>query len=153
MTVLDFGCGPGFFTIDIAQTVGNSGRVIAVDLQDGMLEKLKRRINDTEFEDRIILHQCSENEIGLSEKVDFVLAFYVIHEISNQDKFFKELESILHPGGQVLVVEPPFHVSRADFSESVSKAEIAGFKPEKGPKVLLSKTVILKKMHDTSPDR
>jgi ubiquinone/menaquinone biosynthesis C-methylase UbiE len=39
MTVLDLGCGPGFFSIDIAQMVGKSGRVIASDLQVGMLHK------------------------------------------------------------------------------------------------------------------
>jgi ubiquinone/menaquinone biosynthesis C-methylase UbiE len=149
MTILDFGCGPGFFTIDMARMVGQSGRVIAADLQDGMLEKLKRKIHDTECENRIILHRCRENEIGLSEKVDFALAFYVIHEISNQDEFFKELKSILQPGGEILIVEPPFHVSKADFLESIKKAENAGLTPEQGPKVLLSKTVVLKKIYDS----
>jgi ubiquinone/menaquinone biosynthesis C-methylase UbiE len=33
MTVLDIGCGPGFFSIDMAQMVGKTGRVIAADLQ------------------------------------------------------------------------------------------------------------------------
>ena len=41
MTVLDVGCGPGFFSIDMAQMVGESGSVIAADLQEGMLEKLR----------------------------------------------------------------------------------------------------------------
>jgi ubiquinone/menaquinone biosynthesis C-methylase UbiE len=39
MTVLDIGCGPGFFTIDMARMVGDSGRVIAADLQAAMLQK------------------------------------------------------------------------------------------------------------------
>ena len=39
MTVLDIGCGPGFFTIDMARIVGDSGRVIAADLQAAMLQK------------------------------------------------------------------------------------------------------------------
>ncbi|NNK85219.1 MAG: SAM-dependent methyltransferase, partial [Desulfobacterales bacterium] len=34
MTVLDLGCGPGFFTLDMAQMVGQAGRVFACDLQD-----------------------------------------------------------------------------------------------------------------------
>ncbi|MEN8212415.1 MAG: methyltransferase domain-containing protein, partial [Thermodesulfobacteriota bacterium] len=47
MTVLDLGCGPGFFSVDMAQMVGKSGRVIASDLQDGMLEKLQSKIQGT----------------------------------------------------------------------------------------------------------
>ncbi|MDY6951373.1 MAG: class I SAM-dependent methyltransferase, partial [Thermodesulfobacteriota bacterium] len=70
MTVLDFGCGPGYFTVDMAQMVGRSGRVIAADLQEGMLEKLRCKIEGTPLEDRVTLHRCQENGIGLSEKVD-----------------------------------------------------------------------------------
>jgi ubiquinone/menaquinone biosynthesis C-methylase UbiE len=43
-TVLDFGCGPGFFTIDLARLVGASGQVIAADLQEGMLDRLRMKI-------------------------------------------------------------------------------------------------------------
>lgn len=87
MTVLDMGCGPGFFTIDIAELVGQTGRVIAVDLQDGMLEKLRAKIKGTESERRIVLHQCNESTIGIIERIDFVLAFYVVHEIPDQEFF------------------------------------------------------------------
>ena len=145
MTVLDFGCGPGYFTIDIAQMVGKSGRVIAADLQEGMLQRLKHKIRGREIEERITLHTCKENKIGLSEKVDFALAFYVIHEIPDQGEFFKELVSILKPNGQSLMVEPPFHVSRSAFLKTIRKAQDAGFKPDEGPRVILSKTVILRK--------
>jgi len=145
MTVLDFGCGPGYFTVGIAQMVGKTGRVIAADLQEGMLQKLKDKINGTELEDCITLHQCEVNKIGLSEMVDFVLAFYVIHEITNQEVFFKELAAILQPGGQVLIVEPPFHVSKSDLQKTIKKSENAGFSPDEGPRILLNKTVILRK--------
>src|SRR5208283_1460496 len=145
MTVLDVGCGPGFFSIDMAQMVGKSGRVIASDLQEGMLQKLRDKITGTELEKRITLHKCEKNKIGLSEKVDFALAFYVVHEIPNQGEFFKELESILQSSGQVLIVEPSFHVSKSAFAETIEKARDSGFKTGEGPKVLFSKTVILKK--------
>ena len=44
MTVLDLGCGPGFFSIEIAKLLNNSGKVIAADLQEGMLDKLRKKI-------------------------------------------------------------------------------------------------------------
>ena len=117
MTVLDLGCGPGFFSIDMAQMVGNSGRVIASDLQEGMLQKLRVKIHGTELENRITLHKCEEHKIAVSENPDFVLAFYVVHEIPNQEGFFNEIETILKPNRQVLIVEPPFHVSKTAFEE------------------------------------
>ena len=145
MTILDIGCGPGFFSIDMAQMVGKSGRVIASDLQEGMLQKVRDKIKGTELEKRIILHKCEENKIGVLEHVDFVLLFYMVHEVLNKEEFFNEIGTILKPNGQILIVEPPFHVSKSAFEETVKKARDVGFTDVKGPNVLLSKTVILKK--------
>ncbi len=145
MTVLDIGCGTGFFSVDMAQMVGPSGRVIASDLQEGMLRKLREKIQGTELEERITLHQCEENKVGLSANVDFVLAFYMVHEVPNPREFFEEIKSILKPNAQFLIVEPPFRVSKWAFEETIRKARDAGFKPVEGPKVLLSKTAMLKK--------
>lgn len=145
MTVLDLGCGPGFFSIDMAQMVGKSGRVIAVDLQEGMLQKLRGKIHGTELGERITLHKCEENKIGVSENVDFILAFYMVHEVPNQEEFFNEIKTILKPNGQVFIIEPPFRVSKTAFEETIRKARDAGFTDVERPKVLLSKAVILKK--------
>jgi ubiquinone/menaquinone biosynthesis C-methylase UbiE len=144
MRVLDLGCGPGFFTIDIAEMVGKSGRVIAADLQEGMLHKLRNKIQGTELEERITLHKSDGSKINLSEKVDFVLCFYVVHELPNQKEFFQELKSILKPEGQALIVEPPFRVSKRAFEETIRRARDAGFALAEGPKIFLSKTVILR---------
>jgi len=145
MTVLDIGCGPGFFSIDMAKMVGKSGRVIASDLQEEMLNKLREKIEGTELEKRIIMHRCEKNKIGVSDGVDFVLAFYVVHEIPNKENFFAEIKSILKPNGKVFVIEPPLHVSKTAFEGTIKIALDAGFISIESPKVLLSKTVVLKK--------
>lgn len=145
MTVLEVGCGPGFFSVDMAQMVGKSGRVIASDIQEGMLQKVRDKIAGTELEEQVTLHKCEENKIGLLEHVDFVLLFYMVHEVPNKEAFFYEIGSILKQEGQVLLVEPPLHVSKAAFEKTVKKARDNGFVDIKGPRVLFSKTVILKK--------
>ena len=145
MAVLDFGCGPGFFTVEMARLVGRSGRVIACDLQDGMLQKLRTKIKGSQFEDVITLHKCSQDRIGVSDVVDFVLVFYMLHEVPNQDKYLKEISSLLKPGGKVLLVEPPLHVSKSEFNVTVEKARIAGLVPVESPKVFMGRTAVLKK--------
>ena len=145
MTVLDFGCGPGYFTVDLARMVGPGGRIIAADLQQEMLDKLRRKISGTGLAGRITLHRCEKNRIGLDETVDFALAFYVLHELPDHGAFFHELAAIMRPGGEVLVVEPPFHVSKTDFESTLAEAVRAGFTASKGPKTLFSKTAVLKR--------
>ena len=145
MTVLDVGCGPGFFSVDMAKMVGESGRVIAADLQEGMLQKLRKKIQGTELEERIILHQCDENRIGLSEHVDFILLFYMVHEVPDAEGLFNEIETILKPKGLVFVVEPPLHVSQRAFENTIQKARDAGLSVVERPHVFLSKAVLLKR--------
>lgn len=144
MTVLDVGCGPGFFSIDMAELVGNSGRVIAADLQEGMLNKIRGKIRGTELEKRITLHKCEQDKIGFTEKVDFVLLVYMVHEVPDKQAFFSEMVKLLKPKGRVLVMEPPFHVSKKAFERTVKIARESGFIAETGPKLILNKTVILK---------
>ena len=147
MTVLDVGCGPGFFSIELAQMVGKSGRVIASDMQEGMLRKLRDKIQGTELEERITLHRCEKNKLGLSESggIDFVLAFYLVHEIPNQEDFFNEIKSILKPNGQVFIVEPPFHTSKMAFEGTIRRALDEGFVAVDRPRIFPNKTVILQK--------
>ena len=145
MTVLDLGCGPGFFSVEMAKMVGASGKVIAVDLQEGMLQKLKNKIQGTEIEKRIKLHKCDEDKIGITEKVDLVLAFYMFHEVPDQKKFLEEIKSMLKPTGEVFIVEPKFfHVSRQAFEETMKMAKEIGFKPIERPKVFLSRAVVFR---------
>ena len=145
MAVLEIGCGPGFFFIDMAKMVGSSGRVIAADLQEGMLQKLRDKIRETELEERIILYKCEDDKIGVSEKIDFVLLFYMVHEVPNKDALFNEIGTILKPNGQILIVEPPFYVSKKAFEDTVKIAHDAGLTVVERPKIFLNKTAILKK--------
>ncbi len=143
MAVLDIGCGPGLFSTEMATMVGKTGKVIAADLQEGMLEKVKSKIKGKEIEKRVVLHKCSKNKIGLSESVDFALAFYMVHEVPNQKKFFREIKSILKPGGKIFVIEPRFHVSEKAFENTIGIAKETGFRPVKRENVFLSRAVVL----------
>jgi len=143
ITVLDLGCGPGFFSIEIAKMVGDSGKVIAADLQEGMLEKVKHKIKGTYLEKRIKIHKCESQNTGVSEKVDFVLCFYMIHEAPDVDNLFKELKSILKPNGKILIIEPKFHVSKKAFTEMINKIRKIKLEIIGAPKVFYSRTVLL----------
>lgn len=145
MTVLDIGCGPGFFSIEMAAMVGPTGKLISADLQEGMLHKLREKIKGTELEGRITCVQCDKDKTNVSDPVDFILAFYMVHEVPDKDSFFKQLKSILRDKGLFLLVEPKlFHVSREDFDRTTTLAERNGFRIEPGPNLPLSWSAVLK---------
>jgi ubiquinone/menaquinone biosynthesis C-methylase UbiE len=58
MTILDVGCGQGFFTTGFAYMCGENGSVIAADLQEEMLEKIKKKISGNDIKKKITFHKC-----------------------------------------------------------------------------------------------
>jgi len=146
MIVLDVGCGPGFFSIELARLVGPSGRVIAADLQQGMLDKLAAKIRGTDLSTRMDLVKCDSSNLNISESVDFILTFYMVHEVSDQAAIFRQLFQLLRDTGKILMVEPKmFHVSRSQFRKTVRQAEAVGFVSFPGPKLLMSWSAVLMK--------
>lgn len=142
MTVLDLGCGPGFFSVEIAKMVGLTGKVIAADLQEKMLEKLAIKIKGTESEKVIELRKCDVDRTGVSEKVDFILAFWMIHEVPDKQKLFLELKSLLKPAGKLYIIEPIFHVSGKEFVEMLDILKNTGFAITDRPRVSISRAVL-----------
>jgi len=145
MTVLDIGCGPGFFSIEMAKIVGKNGTVLSVDLQEGMLQKLHNKIKGTELEERMKLIHCTKDIINVTETVDFILAFYMVHEVPDKNSFFHQLKNILSTQGQFLMVEPKlFHVSKKDFEVTTMVAKNNGFTIHQGPTLPFSWSALLK---------
>jgi ubiquinone/menaquinone biosynthesis C-methylase UbiE len=146
MMVLDVGCGPGFFSIEMAGMVGESGKVIAADLQEGMLDKVRKKIDGNGIGRRIVLHKCESERIGVEVKVDFVLAFYMVHEVPDQEVFLREISKILRPDGLLYISEPKFHVRKKEFQALISLAKGLGLVPYKEKKVFMSRTMVFKKI-------
>jgi ubiquinone/menaquinone biosynthesis C-methylase UbiE len=143
MTVLDLGCGPGYFTIELAKLVGEKGMVISADLQQGMLDKVTGKIRGTDLEQRVEIHKCQDDLIGISQKVDFVLAFWMVHEVPDQQRLFKELKSVMNPGGRIIIIEPKIHVTERSFKKMINLLELEGLEIIERPRIWLSRSILL----------
>ncbi|MBF0521311.1 MAG: methyltransferase domain-containing protein, partial [Nitrospirae bacterium] len=143
MRVLDIGCGMGYFSIGMAKLVGGSGHVTSVDLQQKMLEVLMKRAKRNGVANRITPVRCKEDSLEVSEKVDFVLAFWMVHEIPDQSGLFRQVSSMLNPGAKMFIAEPKMHVKERDFEASIETAEEHGFSLVETPRVFLSQSAVL----------
>ena len=145
MTAMDVGCGMGMFSIAMAKIVGDQGQVIAIDLQPQMLDVLQQRADRAGLANRIRLHRCEPDRLGVDERVDFVLAFMMVHEVPDQRRLLGEIHGCLKPGGKLLVAEPRLHVSGTAFAQTTTLAAEAGLRAVEEPKVRWCRAVVLGK--------
>lgn len=145
MTVVDTGCGTGFFTMALARMVGEAGRVIAVDLQSEALERIREKARMADMQSVIAPMQCKSDDIGVLPEVDFALSFYMAHEVPGIDVYFARMAQSVRSGGHMLLVEPYVHVSRKNFDNEVAAARNAGFEVVKEPSIFFSHAALLKK--------
>ena len=148
MTVLEPGCAMGFFTIPLARLVGPAGRVVALDMQPRMLAGLQRRAHRAGVVERIDTRVVQRDGLGIDDlegRVDFALAFAMLHELPKKHPFFLEVHRALRPGGTVLAAEPRGHVTADAFEATMRRATEAGFIVRPGPSIAASHTAVLER--------
>lgn len=143
--VVDLGCGPGFFTLPMARMAGDNGRVVAVDLQEEMLEQMRQSAECSGLSPHIQPWGCSAGAIGYPGPADFVLAFYMVHEVPDVAGFIAEVRGMLKEQGRFLMVEPKFHVTAAKYRKTVDLALEAGFRVLTEPKITLSRATLFER--------
>ena len=143
MIVMDVGCGMGYFSIGMAKIVGDSGRVIGVDLQQQMLDVMLKRAAREGVAHRIDPHLSEADKINIGNRIDFILAFWVVHEFPDPAGFFKKAASLLKPGGKLLYSEPAFHVSAIKYNDILSAALNNGLKKVDDLQISFSRAALL----------
>jgi ubiquinone/menaquinone biosynthesis C-methylase UbiE len=144
----DIGCGMGYFSIAMAKMVGEKGAVISADLQQEMLDIMQKRAVKRGLSSRIRPVHAVENHINISEPVDFVLAFWMVHEAGDIPRLFSQVSSILKDSGRFLIAEPKMHVTRQAFEQTLEYAKAAGFRIAEAPHVSISRAVVLSRKRE-----
>jgi ubiquinone/menaquinone biosynthesis C-methylase UbiE len=142
-SVIDIGCGMGYFTIPLAKLTGPKGCVTAIDIQEKMLAALRKRAARNNVSETVTTHLGNSGSIGCCEKSDFVLLFWMFHEVSDQRALLTEIRGLLKPDGRMLFVEPMIHVPKKSFSRMLGAATELGFILRENPHIRFSHSALL----------
>jgi ubiquinone/menaquinone biosynthesis C-methylase UbiE len=135
--VLEVGPGTGYYTLDLAEWVGNEGRVDIFDVQQDMLDHTMRRAGERGFAN---VHPTRGDAQSLpydDDSFDAAVLITVLGEIPDQDAALRELKRVLKPGGRLVTGEllgDPHYVTEGSLR---TRTEAAGLRFERrsGPKL------------------
>lgn len=148
MKVMDVGCAMGFFSLPLARMVGPTGQVVCIDLQEKMIKSLKKRAAKAGLSGRIEARVCSRKSLEIDDipgKIDFALAYAVVHEVPDSEALFSQVHQSMKPGSKLLLGEPKGHVSADDFKQTIATARRCGFEVVEHPEIKRTRAVLLSK--------
>jgi ubiquinone/menaquinone biosynthesis C-methylase UbiE len=104
--VADVGCGTGYFTRRLLAAAGPTGRVIAVDLQQGMLDLLAARLAPAERERVVLRRNAPDRPLERGDALDLVLCANTLNEVDDGDQaaFVRSMAGALAPGGRLAIL-------------------------------------------------
>ncbi|MEZ5588975.1 MAG: methyltransferase domain-containing protein [Sedimenticolaceae bacterium] len=128
MVVLDAGCGPGRLTVPLAEGVGSCGRVVALDIQPGMLVRAKSKVAAAGFENVEFVAAGIGSGTLPRNHFDREVLVTVLGEIPNRQAALVELFEALKPDGVLAIVEVIFDPHFQSRSTVENLAASVGFR-------------------------
>lgn len=103
--VADIGAGSGYYTVRMARAVGPTGKVIATDIQPGMLDILQRRLEREKLSNVELVLGTADDPRLPDNSLDLALMVDVYHELSAPQAFVRKLRAALKPTGRLVLLE------------------------------------------------
>jgi len=103
--VADIGAGVGYFTWRLAERVGQAGKVYAVDVQQGMLDQLRKNMAARKLANYEAVLGADDDPHLLAGRVDLALLVDVYHEFSKPQAMLDHIRASLKSDGRLVLVE------------------------------------------------
>ena len=105
MVVADVGAGDGYFSLFLAERVGEGGKVLANDIDERALGVLRERCREDKIENITIIQGKPDDPLLPEAAVDLALLVNVIHLVKNRTAFLDNLKKSLKPEGTIVFIQ------------------------------------------------
>jgi ubiquinone/menaquinone biosynthesis C-methylase UbiE len=145
MKVIDIGCGPGRVTIPLARKLSSRGEVGALDIQLGMLDKVRKKAEAENIHNIHYINAALEQGVLMHNYYDRALLVAVLGEIPDQKVALKEIFNALKPSGILSVTETIFDPHYQKQKQVSTLARDVGFRVKSVTGNSLAFTMLLEK--------
>ena len=133
--LLDYGCGPGSYTIEAAKMVNSKGKVYAADIHPIAIKKIKKKAEKENLKN--ITPLLTDHETGLEDNsMDFIICFDVLHEIQNQQAVLNEFHRVLKLNG--LLIFDDHHFKEKEIIDKLTSQNLFSLKEKMDGQFLFS---------------
>jgi ubiquinone/menaquinone biosynthesis C-methylase UbiE len=106
MTIADVGTGTGYFALPFAKAVGSEGKVLAVDFQKEMIEKLRNKLSGSGAQQNVVLVEGEAARTTLpGNSCDLVFMANLWHELDDDAGVLSEVKRLIRPGGRLVILD------------------------------------------------
>lgn len=159
MVVADVGAGSGYYTVLLARAVGRDGRVFATDLQTGMLDLIRRKLERARLENVTLVQSGSDDPRLPDATFDRILLVDVYHELAQPQAYVRKLKAALKPDGRLVLIEfrledptvPILEVHKMSVAQVRQELAADGFEIERVIDVLPWQHIIVLKVSAAVP--
>lgn len=144
MRVLEAGCGPGWFSPELARRLAPGGLTL-LDAQAGMLERAEARLREAGFRDFGAVRGWAERLPFDDDAFDRVLMVTVLGEVPDPAAAMSEAARVLKTGGVLCLVEAAGDPDRLSRAKADALASAAGLVPDRAWKDLLTETLLYRR--------
>ncbi len=135
-TILDFGCGPGFYAIAAAKLVGPKGKVYALDIHPLAMQSVQKKAKNAGLTN--ITTILSDRDTRLPDQsIDIALAYDMIHMVQDKQALLRELHRILKPDGVLSVIVG--HIKVEDVLKILEQDSLFSIRDRQGRLINLKK--------------
>jgi protein-L-isoaspartate O-methyltransferase len=129
--VADVGAGSGYYTVRLSQVVGPRGRVVATDLQPGMLDLIRAKVDDLGLGNVTLVQGRPDDPVLPAATFDLIVMVDVYHELAAPQVFVRKLREALKPDGRLVLIEFRLEDPRVPIRE-VHKMSVSQVREELG---------------------
>jgi protein-L-isoaspartate O-methyltransferase len=129
--VADVGAGSGYYTVRLSEVVGARGRVVATDLQPGMLDLIRAKVDRLGLANVTLVQGRPDDPVLPAATFDLIVMVDVYHELASPQIFVRKLREALKPGGRLVLIEFRLEDPRVPIREA-HKMSVAQVRQELG---------------------
>ena len=115
--VLDYGCGPGSYTLAASKTVGQKGKIYAADIHPAAIKAVNKKAQKKGLSNIFTIQTDCKTELE-DKSVDLIMCFDVFHNVENKNCILDEFYRVLKQNG--ILSFDDHHMTELEIQEKIA---------------------------------